>query len=348
MAFSSKDHGADSGELAPTLRACPHDKSHANAGAPPAIAFQPRIARNGRGDMGDAVNALQAQSGQTGKGDAAPCVALTTCSEPDTFNYADAIEAHTVEILRALRIEIGEEAFSEWGLGIFASFVPKEVLQSAVHGKSLRCPTVEEFGLVQYALSRPEAGAERFVREMRSVKRQGRSPFGWEPHEQRTIELAAYLSRLSRPGASGEKVVRDLRAASQGDGILRQALPEIQEMGRPAGGEGEPIRSDSEGLRADTKTPPMQSSRVWESISRSWTLWKTRNATPSGKTGYAVRRITVTECEFLMGFPRGWTAIQYRGKPACDGPRYKALGNSIAVPVLKWIGERIALMDLEI
>ena len=61
---------------------------------------------------------------------------------------------------------------------------------------------------------------------------------------------------------------------------------------------------------------------------------------PSGKTGYAVRRITVTECEFLMGFPRGWTAIQFRGKPACDGPRYKALGNSMAVPVLKWIGER--------
>lgn len=47
------------------------------AGAhPPAIAFQPRIARNGRGNMGDCVNALQAESGTTGKGDAAPCVAI--------------------------------------------------------------------------------------------------------------------------------------------------------------------------------------------------------------------------------------------------------------------------------
>jgi DNA (cytosine-5)-methyltransferase 1 len=47
------------------------------------------------------------------------------------------------------------------------------------------------------------------------------------------------------------------------------------------------------------------------------------------------------ECERLQGFPDGYTAITYRGKPAADGPRYKALGNSMAVPVVRWIGERI-------
>lgn len=66
---------------------------------------------------------------------------------------------------------------------------------------------------------------------------------------------------------------------------------------------------------------------------------------PAIQSGYAVRRLTPTECERLQGFPDGWTAIQYRGKPACDGPRYKALGNSMAVPVLKWIGERIGLVS---
>ncbi len=110
VAFSSKDYGADAGEIAPTLRAMGHGASHANGGGQVAVAFaqnqrdevrtmpvagalaaepgakqqtyvaqpvafQPRIARNGRGNMGDVVNALQAQSGQTGKGDAAPCVA---------------------------------------------------------------------------------------------------------------------------------------------------------------------------------------------------------------------------------------------------------------------------------
>ena len=53
----------------------------------------------------------------------------------------------------------------------------------------------------------------------------------------------------------------------------------------------------------------------------------------------AVRRLTPTECERLQGFPDGYTNIK---KNCPDGPRYKALGNSMAVPVMKWIGQRIA------
>ena len=59
----------------------------------------------------------------------------------------------------------------------------------------------------------------------------------------------------------------------------------------------------------------------------------------------AVRRLTVEECEALQGFPRKYTAIPWRGKTASecpDGPRYRALGNSWAVPVVAWIGKRIA------
>ena len=58
-----------------------------------------------------------------------------------------------------------------------------------------------------------------------------------------------------------------------------------------------------------------------------------------------VRRLTPVECERLQGFPDGWTAIPWRNKSASecpDGPRYKALGNSMAVPVMRWIGTRIA------
>jgi len=57
-----------------------------------------------------------------------------------------------------------------------------------------------------------------------------------------------------------------------------------------------------------------------------------------------VRRLTPTECERLQGFADGYTMIPWRGKPTefCpDGPRYKALGNSMAVPVMHWIGRRI-------
>ena len=54
-----------------------------------------------------------------------------------------------------------------------------------------------------------------------------------------------------------------------------------------------------------------------------------------------VRRLTPLECERLQGFPDGWTDVEYRGKPACDTPRYRALGNSMAVPVIRWIGKRM-------
>jgi DNA (cytosine-5)-methyltransferase 1 len=62
-------------------------------------------------------------------------------------------------------------------------------------------------------------------------------------------------------------------------------------------------------------------------------------------TGMAVRRLTPRECERLQGFPDDYTLIPYRGKPAADGPRYKALGNSMAVPVMRWIGERIQMVE---
>ncbi|WP_313626245.1 Dam family site-specific DNA-(adenine-N6)-methyltransferase [Kosakonia sp.] len=59
----------------------------------------------------------------------------------------------------------------------------------------------------------------------------------------------------------------------------------------------------------------------------------------------SVRRLTPRECERLQGFPDDHTLIAWRGKDAADcpdGPRYKAIGNSMAVPVMRWIGERIA------
>lgn len=66
--------------------------------------------------------------------------------------------------------------------------------------------------------------------------------------------------------------------------------------------------------------------------------------TPALHAGMAVRRLTPVECERLQGFPDNYTRIPWRGRDAdaCpDGPRYKALGNSMAVPCMAWIGDRI-------
>jgi len=67
--------------------------------------------------------------------------------------------------------------------------------------------------------------------------------------------------------------------------------------------------------------------------------------TPMVQQAMAVRRLTPRECERLQGFPDDYTLVEYRKKPAADGPRYRALGNSMAVPVMRWIGERIQKVD---
>lgn len=56
---------------------------------------------------------------------------------------------------------------------------------------------------------------------------------------------------------------------------------------------------------------------------------------------WKVRRLMPVECERLQGMPDGWTQVPYRGKPAADTPRYKAIGNSMAVPCVAWLGQRL-------
>ena len=63
------------------------------------------------------------------------------------------------------------------------------------------------------------------------------------------------------------------------------------------------------------------------------------------RQAHTVRRLTPRECERLQGFPDDYTLVPHRGKPAADGPRYEALGNSMAVPVMRWIGERITQVE---
>ena len=78
------------------------------------------------------------------------------------------------------------------------------------------------------------------------------------------------------------------------------------------------------------------------------TMTKRSDGTGTGPTimqNMAVRRLTPVECERLQGFPDHYTDIKPKGKPTPDGPRYKALGNSWAVPVVNWIGKRIILVD---
>lgn len=80
---------------------------------------------------------------------------------------------------------------------------------------------------------------------------------------------------------------------------------------------------------------------------RTWSHRKSETS-PRGVNPMLVRRLTPLECERLQGFPDEHTLIAWKGKSAeeCpDGPRYKAIGNSMAVPVMRWIGRRLAAVD---
>jgi DNA (cytosine-5)-methyltransferase 1 len=98
-----------------------------------------------------------------------------------------------------------------------------------------------------------------------------------------------------------------------------------------------------------TQTQPTTFKDVSDCLTSAYgTKWNGNASADNGSlfalNQMAVRRLTPTECERLQGFPDGYTEIPWRNKLAedCpDGPRYKALGNSWAVPVVAWIGERI-------
>ena len=82
-----------------------------------------------------------------------------------------------------------------------------------------------------------------------------------------------------------------------------------------------------------------------DSVSEYVTPTLDKSKTPAAMTAGSVRRLTPVECERLQGFPDDYTLIPYRNRMAADGPRYKAMGNSMAVPVMRWIGQRINEVD---
>ena len=108
---------------------------------------------------------------------------------------------------------------------------------------------------------------------------------------------------------------------------MHQAFALRERCGKPGGGKGPLIQED---------------------VSGAFVAHQDQTIFAPEETTYTVRRLTPLECERLQGFPDNWTRIPFKGKSAeeCpDAPRYKALGNSFAVPVVAWIGKRIDLYE---
>jgi site-specific DNA-cytosine methylase len=131
----------------------------------------------------------------------------------------------------------------------------------------------------------------------------------------------------------------------QGVDLYNQALTgDIHCPLRTAGGHGAPavmqecISFQPGNLRRDAGAEPNAETTTTLKASMG-------DQIPHIATPMAVRRLLPSECEALQGFPKGWTDIMWNGKPAPDGHRYKAIGNSMATNCMHWIGRRIQMVD---
>lgn len=282
IAFSSKDHGADASvELAPTLRAMPHDASHANGGGQMAVAF----AQNTRDEL-----RLQGGDGQiAGALAAEPGMKQTTC-----------VAVPLLEVGKRTGVSTDDPRA---GAGVGDECDPMFTLQAgAQHG-------------VAYPIDLRNAGRDPDKKD--DVNRQGLG-LGEDGDPSPTISTAfvpgvaayGFQPRIARNGRGDTgDIVNALNAQSGGTG-KGDAAPCV-------------AVADTLGVGAN-QTSGFESEVVAASM--------------------AVRRLTPEECEALQGFPRGYTRIPWKKKQAedCpDGPRYRALGNSMAVNVMRWIGARI-------
>jgi site-specific DNA-cytosine methylase len=124
----------------------------------------------------------------------------------------------------------------------------------------------------------------------------------------------------------GEPVAFEGRFVRNGRGAPGSVVPPLKaQSGQTGKGDGAPLIAEPLSVNGYTYT-------------HEGKVFRLRNA-----VGLPPRRLTPRECERLQGLPDDWTAIAYRGKPAADGSRYRAIGNSMAVPVIRWILRRLSL-----
>lgn len=143
---------------------------------------------------------------------------------------------------------------------------------------------------------------------------------------------------------TGPSSTGDVRA---GIGLGQNGDPMFTlQAGAQHGGLAYGIKSDAvdrSGEGRDGSAAPRSGLGIVDELSPTLKARSSNSAavTTDTRAPMCVRRLTPRECERLQGVDDDYTAITYRGKPAADGPRYKALGNGMAVPVMRWIGARI-------
>ena len=263
------------------------------------------------------------------------------------IDHASTYEADASSALSTLRLQVGTEAYAQWGLGILGAFQSPEVLRAWLHGESLRQATDETRPrLVNGAPSREESASGEVLRKVWFDGPDGRTSQGRGLAKQLAGKPCEALSVLPHEGAPDETDMQVVRQAREGSRLLRQALSEIEAARRSEQvGVADQAEMHDAGMRPDEpRARAMQQARATTEEGNTGTATANQVTSGDGSLGpqMMVRRLLPVECEKLQGFPPNYTNIPWRGKPESpDGPRYKALGNSWAVPCAHYIGKRI-------
>jgi DNA (cytosine-5)-methyltransferase 1 len=162
----------------------------------------------------------------------------------------------------------------------------------------------------------------------------------------------------------GVMSVRTAHTSANGHGVAHDVTHTLDRVQVQASAFSHSAAANSHGVAyVEEGTPPLRGGGAGNSMpavafnayqrtegQATWPLGASdgRKVEVGVRQAMAVRRLTPRECERLQGFPDDYTLVQYRKKPAADGPRYRALGNSMAVPVMRWIGERIAMVESKV
>jgi DNA (cytosine-5)-methyltransferase 1 len=171
-------------------------------------------------------------------------------------------------------------------------------------------------------------------------------PFAWTQNQREEVRiLGDKTGALALPGTHQSNYIAEHIAHCS------DVAPTVTSSGPPYS------RTGNERVEADALAVTFQPSNLRRDAGADPSTTTTTLKASAGDqmphiaTAMAVRRLTPNECLRLQGFPDNWSRIPWKGKPAeeCpDGPQYKAAGNSMAVPVMRWIGERIAAADAKL
>jgi DNA (cytosine-5)-methyltransferase 1 len=209
------------------------------------------------------------------------------------------------EILCLLQETYGTQAVVEWGIAVLASLQQTDLLQQELYERSFQNETENRDKLGSYTLPSPKIVAEWLLRDMRKQQECGRTSQGRQLLEQQFRKLTEVVPELPHERTSRCEQMFNMWQEGKGLWLLQQTLYQIQE--------------------------------IWESVNMQ------------GKTGNnaVVRRLTPLEATRLQGLPDGWVDIgewvDEKGKKhkEADAPKYKALGNSIALPYWQFLADRM-------